>query len=186
MRLFIAVFPPADVQRAAAETIEAIRRPGDAVSWVKPDNLHYTMRFIGEVGEDGARRIAEAARQAAASRPAFDAVLGGAGAFPNPRHARVLWLGMTAGAAELVALAEALETALERRGFEPEGRRFSPHLTLGRVRDPQEDWTPRLAAAPSIDAARARFRVDRLCVVESRLNPKGSIYTIREAAPLAG
>jgi 2'-5' RNA ligase len=184
MRLFLAVFPPADVQRAAAEIIDALRRPGDSVSWVKPDNLHYTLRFIGEVGEDGARRIAEAAHAAAGSCAAFDAVLGGVGAFPNARRARVLWLGMTAGDRELVALAKALEHALDSRGFEPERRAFSPHLTIGRVRESRDDWTPRLAEAPEADPVRTRFRVDRLCVVESRLNPKGSIYTVREAAML--
>ena len=186
MRLFLAVFPPAAVQRAAAAMIDALRRPGDGVSWVKPDNLHYTLRFIGEVGEDGARRIGEAARVAAARCAPFDATLGGAGAFPSAHRARVLWIGMPAGDREFVALARALEAALEPRGFERERKPFSPHLTIGRVRDPREDWAPRLAAAPAIDPAHAGFRVDRLCVVESRLDPRGSIYTVRETAALAG
>ena len=184
MRMFVAVFPPAEVQLAAGRAIAALRRPGDGVSWVKPDNLHYTLRFIGEVGDDGARRIAEATRAAAARCAPFDATLGSAGAFPNARRARVLWLGLTAGAAELVALAAALESALEPRGFERERRAFSPHLTIGRVRADVADWTPVLAAAPPIDPASAVFRVERLCVVESRLDPRGSVYTVREAAPL--
>lgn len=180
------MFPPAAVQRAAAATIEVLRRPGDAVSWVKPDNLHYTLRFIGEVGEDGARRIAEAARDSAARCPAFDATLGNLGAFPDAPRARALWLGLSTGARELVALAQALEVALESRGFECLRKKFQPHLTIGRVRDPREDWTSRLASAPSIDPANATFRVERLCVVESQLDPRGSIYTIREAAALGG
>ena len=64
MRVFLAVFPPRSAQTLAARVTDALRRPGDGVSWVKPDNLHYTLRFIGEVGDDGARRVAEAAPQA--------------------------------------------------------------------------------------------------------------------------
>src|SRR5260221_12027763 len=98
MRIFVAVFPPVRVQRAAAATIEALRRPNDGVSWVKPDNLHFTLRFIGEVGADGARRVGESARAAAAGSAAFDVALGGLGAFPNPRPAPVLWPRPSPGA----------------------------------------------------------------------------------------
>jgi len=172
------------VRHAAHALSEALRRPGDGVSWVRPDNLHYTMRFIGDVGEDGARRIAEAAREAATGRAAFDAELGGLGAFPNPRRARVIWLGMTEGAEPLTALALALEEGLRKRGFEKADKPFSAHLTLGRVRVPDRDWTEPLATAPAPGPGTTRFRVDRLCVVESQLSPKGSIYTVRAEARL--
>ncbi len=190
MRLFLAVFPPPEVQRAAFALIERLRRPGDEVSWVKQENLHYTMRFLGEVGEDGARRATEAAREAAARSTAFRAALGGLGAFPSPRRARVLWLGMSEGAEALVALARDLEQALDRRGFAPEGRRFTAHLTLGRVREPrgggraEADWSRALDEARG-EVAGPPFTVDRISVVESRLNPKGSIYTVRADGVLA-
>jgi RNA 2',3'-cyclic 3'-phosphodiesterase len=191
LRLFVAVFPPPEVQHAAARAIEALRRPNDGVSWVKPDNLHFTMRFIGEVGDDGARRVTEAVREAVRGRPAFDAALGGLGAFPNPRRARVIWVGLGAGEAPMVDLARALESGLERRGFDRERQKFSAHLTLGRVRVHGSDWTERLAPAapePASHAAPepARFRVSRLAVVQSQLSPKGSIYTVCEAPELAG
>jgi 2'-5' RNA ligase len=185
MRLFLAVFPPAGVQRAAHACIEALRRPGDGVSWVKPENLHYTLRFLGEVGEDGARRAAEAAAEAAAAAKAFAAALGGLGAFPNPRRARVIWVGMSEGGEALVALAADLDRALARRGFGAADKPFSAHLTLGRVRTPGTDWTTALAAQ-RVAAASAGFTVDRICVVESQLSPRGSIYTVRTEAPLAG
>jgi RNA 2',3'-cyclic 3'-phosphodiesterase len=182
MRLFLAVFPPAAVQRAAFGLIEALRRPGDGVSWVKPENLHYTLRFLGEVGEDGARRAAEAAAGAASTAKPFTAVLGGLGAFPNPRRARVLWIGMSEGGEPLVALARDLDRALAKRGFGKADKPFAAHLTLGRVREPGRDWTETLAAAGA--DAPARFEVDRLCVVESQLDPRGSIYTVRSEARL--
>jgi 2'-5' RNA ligase len=184
MRLFLAVFPPAEVQRAAYGFIEALRRPGDGVSWVKAENLHYTMRFLGEVGEDGARRAAEAATEAAGRSKVFAAALGGLGAFPNARRARVIWIGMSEGAEALVALARDLDRALAKRGFGAADKPFSSHLTLGRVRTPGPDWTPVLAGAGTAAGPPPRFTVDRLCVVESQLNPRGSIYRVRAEARL--
>jgi RNA 2',3'-cyclic 3'-phosphodiesterase len=190
MRLFLAVFPPGEVQRAAHGLIEALRRPGDGVSWVKCENLHYTMRFLGEVGEDGARRAVEAATEAASAAKAFAAALGGLGAFPDARRARVIWVGMSEGAEPLVALACDLERALDRRGFAPEGRRFTAHLTLGRVREVRSgpaaaaDWTARLAAVDAVAPPPVPFTVDRISVIESRLDPRGSIYKVRAEALL--
>jgi len=191
MRLFLAVFPPAAVQCAAYALIERLRRPGDGVSWVKSENLHYTLRFLGEVGEDGARRAAEAATEAAAAAPVFAATLGGLGAFPSARRPRVIWIGMSAGGEALVALARGLDRALAQRGFGAADKPFSAHLTLGRVREPRPasagvpDWAAMLGGVAMEAGADASFTVDRIGVVESRLNPRGSIYTVRAEARLA-
>jgi len=184
VRIFLAVFPPPAVQAAVHAAVGRLQRPADGVSWVKRENLHYTLRFLGELGADGARRVKEAAGEAAATGAPFEAELGSLGAFPNPRRARVLWAGMTAGAEPLTAVAYALETALRRKGFEAADHPFSPHLTLGRVREPRADWSGRLAAV-EVDPASRRFAVDRLCVVESELSPRGSSYKILHEAPLA-
>lgn len=183
MRLFLAVFPPPAAQKLAAQEIEKLRRAGDGVSWVKPDNLHYTLRFIGDVGEDGAKRVAEAAREAAAAHDAFGVAFGPPGAFPTAKKARVIWLGLNHGNEPFAQLAASLETALEKRGFEPEGREFSPHLTLGRVRE-AADWTSRLVTAGAPEGNAARFAVEAIAVVESQLSSGGSIYTVREEARL--
>ncbi len=183
MRLFVAVFPPSATQQAAARTIDRLRRPDDRVSWVKTENLHYTLRFLGEVGEDGARRVADAARKAASGVAPFEAALGSLGAFPDPRRARVLWAGLERGGPELEALSRALDQGLA--SFGRPDRQFSAHLTIGRIREPGPDWTGRLQDA-RIEGEARRFRVETLSVVQSQLNPKGSIYTILEAAPLGG
>jgi 2'-5' RNA ligase len=185
MRVFLAVFPPHESQGLAARVIEAMRGPRDGVSWVKPDNLHYTLRFLGELGRDGARRAQEAADEAVQGVATFDVALGGAGAFPRARGARVIWLGLNEGAEPFVALAKRLESSLARRGFEPEERGFEPHLTLGRVREPVRDWTDTLAAVPSLAAEpAARFPVHAISCVESTLSPKGSIYHVWHRAQL--
>jgi 2'-5' RNA ligase len=185
MRLFLAVFPTPEVQRSAFAIEESLRRPGDGVSWVKVENLHYTLHFLGELGEDGARRAGEAAAEAAAGMRAFDAALGGLGAFPNPRRARVLWISLSQGAENLTGLAHALEAALKRRGFDQADKPFSAHLTLGRVRNPNQDWTDRLTAVKLPDPSASRFKVDRLLLMESKLSPRGSTYTVRAEGRLA-
>jgi len=187
MRIFLAVFPSPPAQQAAFAVSEQLRRPGDGVSWVKRDNLHYTLRFMGELDEGDVTRVTEAAREAAAAQASFAARLGEVGAFPSVRRARVLWLGLSIGAEPLVALAERLERALVARGFEPAGRPFSAHLTIGRVREGGADWSAALAAWVAGAAAPApAFTVGRLSVVQSTLARGGSIYQVRADAALAG
>lgn len=179
MRLFIAVFPPADVQSIAYRACDPLRPGHDAVAWVRKGNLHYTMRFLGEVDEAGAESAAVATREAAASRPRFGAALGGFGAFPSAKRARVLWIGMLQGAEPMRLLASTLDEALVRHGFEAAEESFEPHLTVGRVRAPG-DWTARLLDAPTVEA---RFQVDRLQLVKSVLSSGGSKYeTVAEAS----
>lgn len=187
MRTFLAVFPSSSAQATAHRIVERLRRPDDDVSWVRRDNLHYTLRFLGELDEDAVARVIDAARAGVAGIPAFEARLGAAGAFPSARRARVLWLGLAQGADSLVTLATALERALIARGFAAAERGFSPHLTLGRVRRREQDWSARLdrlGAGPE-PAGGDAFTVDRVVVVQSTLSPGGSIYRVRAEAALA-
>jgi len=172
MRLFLAVFPPPDVQQLAYRAADPLRIGHDAVAWVKRENLHFTMRFLGEVEDAAAEQAASAMREAAAARARFGAALGGFGAFPSAKRARVLWIGMLQGAEPMRLLAGALDEALSRHGFEPSDQAFEPHLTVGRVRA-AGDWTARLIDAPTVEA---RFQVDRLRLVKSTLASGGSRY----------
>jgi len=181
MRLFIAVFPPPQVQRAAYAATAPLRASAGSVSWVPPDQMHVTMRFLGEA-DDAQRAHAIAAMQkVAASQPRFGAALGGFAAFPTAKRARVLWLGMMQGAEPMRLLAGALEEALEGAGFEPVETAFEPHLTVGRIGTPA-DWTARLIEA---NAPEARFQVDRLVLVQSTPRSRGSHYQVIAEAPLA-
>ena len=180
LRLFLAVVPSPEAQAAAARACEGLRSPGDRASWVKRENLHYTLRFLGELGADGARRATEAAREAASDHAPFEAALGAFGCFPNVRNARVIWIGLAEGEAPMRALAASLEAALQRRGFDRADKPFAPHLTVARQRVPA-DWTEKLAGAPAVEA---RFAVDRLVLVKSTLSPRGSIYEVAGEAKL--
>jgi 2'-5' RNA ligase len=182
MRLFVAIFPPPDVQRAAYHAADPLRSSREQVAWVKRENLHYTVRFLGDCDEAATERAAFAMREAAANRARFGASIGGFGAFPNARRARVLWLGTLQGAEPMRLLAGSLEAALARQVFDPADQPFEPHLTVGRVRAPG-DWTARLIDAPTVEA---RFAVDRLRLVKSVLGPGGSRYEVVAEAELAG
>jgi 2'-5' RNA ligase len=182
VRIFLAVFPAAEAQDAAGRLIERLRGEGDGVSWVRRDNLHYTLRFMGELGESGLSRVGEAAREGAAGHRRIDAVLGAAGAFPNARKARVLWLGLAQGGEAFTELARAVERSLRGRGFDPADHPFRPHLTIGRVRERDADWSDRLAG---LAAEPVPFALDRIAIVQSTLSPKGSIYEVRAEVPLA-
>ena len=181
MRLFIAVHPPPDVQRIAHRAAASLRTSQETVSWVKSADLHYTMRFLGEcdaAAEQGAR---EAMRVAAAAHVRFGAALGGFGAFPTAKRARVLWLGLLQGAEPMRLLATSLEEALVAQGFERSDELFEPHLTVGRVRTPS-DWTGPLIEATTPEA---RFQVDRLSLVRSVLAQGGARHETIAVAGLA-
>lgn len=172
MRVFIAVFPPSEVQRTAERATQTLKGVRDAVSWVRADNLHYTMRFLGELDDAAVERAKLAMTKAAAAQPRFGAALGGFGAFPTAKKARVLWVGMLQGAEPMRLLATALDHELHAQRFERADDAFEPHLTLGRVRTPS-DWTTRLIDAQMPEA---RFQVDRLWLVNSTLGAGGSRY----------
>ena len=184
MRLFLAIFPSPDAQAVAARATDALRstRGGNSVSWVKRENLHFTLRFLADEDDAGMAKALLAATEAARDRAAFEVTLGGLGAFPTAKRARVLWAGLESGAEDLRKLSNALEKSLGKHGFPAADHDFEPHLTLGRVRTPA-DWTERLVKATS---PQVRFRVDKIVLVQSALAPGGSRYDVVGEAPLKG
>ena len=155
------------------------------VAWVAPQNFHITVKFLGGIDEERVPTIVEAVRAATAGHRAFTLEIRGLGAFPAPTRPRVLWAGVTEGAAALIALAGAVDAALAALGFEREARAFTAHVTLARVREPRR--VPPLADA--IDRAGAqRFGgplIDHVALVRSDLSPRGARYTPLATIPLA-
>jgi len=174
-RTFLAVFPPAAVVERVADALESIRHAGDGVGWVKSANVHYTIRFLGDLEPAAVEAAKRAAVRAAAGTAPFRVALGAPGIFPDARRPRVLWLGASEGAQPLTGLARVLETALLAEGFGRADKPFAPHLTLGRVRDTADG--PKVAAR--FLAARFPsdvFEVRELLVVRSTLDPRGALY----------
>jgi 2'-5' RNA ligase len=154
------------------------------VAWVPPDNLHVTVKFLGGVAPDRLEAVAEALGRVARAAAPFAVVVQGLGAFPTPARARVIWAGITTGAAELAALAAHVEDVLAPLGFDRERRPFSAHVTLGRVRAPRRDPGLARALEGTAGVQFGRFAVERLWLMQSDLSPRGAHYTPLGSWPL--
>ena len=134
IRTFVAVKMNSAVRDCAAELIDQLREAPVDVKWVEPENMHLTLKFLGEVDSREVHEVCRAVEQAADGVAPFELEVRGAGAFPNVRRPRTLWLGAGQGGQELAVLAERVESELHRLGYRREARRFHAHLTVGRVR----------------------------------------------------
>ena len=179
-RAFVAVRPPDEVLDAVAAAVEPARTVRVGLKWEQRERYHLTLQFLGPV-----RRLApvvEGLAAATADRTAFSCRLGGAGAFPKPGRARVLWIGAAAGGGELVGLAGAVAGALGPLGYEPDRAEFHPHLTVARLKVP--DNVADVVAAVGSGAMGETFTVGEVVLYQSRLSPKGPTYTVLERFPL--
>lgn len=183
-RTFIAVALDAEVRRALEDCQARMRQAGARLRWVRPEHLHVTLRFLGEIPLAQVARATVAAREAAAAVEPFEIRLGGLGVFPNPRRPQVVWVGTREGAEALERLAAVLAAALRRHGFADDPRPFRPHVTLARVRDERHWGDVVRAIAEHRDVEIGRQRVLKIAVMESRLTPQGPSYTVREEVPL--
>jgi RNA 2',3'-cyclic 3'-phosphodiesterase len=169
------------VRERLAEAVERLRPLGRDVAWVGRDNFHLTLKFLGGVEAARLDAITAALVDAALAAGPFDLGVSDLGAFPSRTRPRVLWAAIDEGAAATATLASHVDRVLAPLGFPPEGRAFSAHVTLGRVRAPRPN--PRLAEALS-GGAFGRQRVDRLSLMRSELSPRGARYTELAAMPL--
>jgi len=176
VRVFVAVFPPPEVQEALIEAARAL--PTDAFRLTAPERIHLTLKFLGEVPSEDLPRITSALGRAGRQGEPFDATVSGFGAFPSTRRARILWAGIGAGAEGFGALSRAVEDVLEPEGFVREDKPFVPHLTLGRARRPVR---LELGGAGVPDLG---FAVGALDLVESRRGDSGITYPVLAEYPL--
>jgi 2'-5' RNA ligase len=177
-RAFVAVEPPAAVLDAVERVAGRIANDAPGARWTTREQRHLTLQFLGNRADVDA---VAAALRAIAVRGG-DVRLGGAGAFPSARRARVLWVGVVEGAPLLAQLAAAVGVLLAPLGHEPEDRAYHPHLTLARWKTPAD-------ARPIVDAVGDapigdRWRVEELVVFESVLRRAGAQYVARERIPL--
>jgi 2'-5' RNA ligase len=184
IRAFVAIGIPAAIQQRIAAIYAPLTALPDQISWVKPQNLHLTLRFLGEVDFEQLEGIKAALRYTAQSCQPFPVDFTEIGVFPNTRRPRVIWLGLEDSAGRLVKLQQELERSLELCGFAPEEREFRPHLTLGRVRRLRDRQrlvsTLRGLSLPQL----AQLEVRHLSLMRSQLRPQGPVYTELESAPL--
>lgn len=177
MRLFVAVVPPAEVVEHLGEFVEPRREyPDDGLRWAAEENWHLTLAFLGEVPERKTEELEKRLERAAHKRAPMTLRLGGSGAFPNAAEARVLYTGVHGGRPELSRLATGARAAANRAGIEVAGRKFTPHITLARLRRPL-DVTKWVRIFDSY--AGPEWTADRIELISSRLGEgpdRGSAY----------
>jgi len=156
------------------------------VAWVRRENLHLTLKFLGEVEEAALGTVGDAIRQVAARHAPFRLVFSGLGAFPQPRTARVVWVGVGEGAGALAELYAEMEARLEPLGFQREARPFTSHLTLGRVRGPGRREQLAAAVTSMAPDAVGEMLLDRIDLMRSELRPEGARYSVLRTFPLEG
>ena len=184
VRLFVAVLLAEEVRRGLARTLNALRAAGGPVSWVAPDNLHLTLKFLGELPEPTLEAALDATNRAAQGAARFDLEVAGVSAFPE-RRPRVVAAGASDRPSTLVGLAASLEDEFAALGVPREDRPFRAHVTLGRVKGPPG---ARLGAAIA-GLARMEFGaqpVSEIALVRSRLTAAGAVYSVVEVFGLAG
>jgi len=189
IRCFIAVELDESVKtelgRLQKRLAKQLRGDEFGINWVKPERIHLTLKFLGDVDDTLIPEICSAVSEAAEHFSPFEIELSGLGCFPpNNRPARVLWAGITTGAETLGELAEAIDLNLGVLDFGPETRKFSPHLTLARIKQPNAGKSVRNLVEQSPVDIIAGQTVGEITVFQSELTRSGPIYTSLAHAPL--
>jgi len=183
MRLFVAVDVDAPARTALAAQQQQLRAiASGSLRWVRPEQLHITLVFLGEVPDERANALIAAYAEPAAIPP-FDLAFRGIGVFPPRGAPRALWIGVADGGGPLIRLQELMADRARGLGITLEGRAFSPHLTIGRWKDSRSSDRQRvIAAAPTAEIA--RVRVARATLYRSQLSSAGPAYTALAHATL--
>lgn len=182
-RAFVAVRPPDTALEAVAGAVEAGRPVREGLRWEeRPDHWHLTLQFLGPLCR--LAPVVDALAAAATECGPFRFRFGGAGAFPTPRRARVVWIGAAEGQTEMVSLAGSVSAALGPVGYQAERRPFRAHLTLARLKVPGDVGA--VLAAIGAGPVGPAFTVAEVVLYESRLSRQGSTYSVLERFPLRG
>jgi 2'-5' RNA ligase len=191
IRAFIAVPLPRELleQLASLRRRLEARTPSRSVGWVRPEGIHLTLKFLGDIPTAQIPDLDQALKVVSRHAPGCTFVVEGLGCFPNSRRARIVWVGVREPTGRLAALQDGVEEAMTHFGFEPEGRGFSPHLTLGRVR---RKTPSRQVALVGEEIEKltvgviGQVQADRFALIRSVLKPTGAEYTTLHVYQLGG
>jgi RNA 2',3'-cyclic 3'-phosphodiesterase len=184
MRAFIALELGPEVRDRLGDLIRTLGAGRRGVKWSRPEQVHLTLKFFGEVPEEGLPPVISAVAAAVAETAPFPILVRGAGSFGAGGRIRVVWAGIEEPSGALARLQASVEVSVALLGFPREERPFHPHLTLGRFRVPAKDppLAESLARQSQFDGG--RFTVDRVILFSSTLTPAGPIYRAAHTWPL--
>jgi 2'-5' RNA ligase len=184
LRLFIAI-ELGQEQRDTLERIQGrLKKQLPAVRWVKPASVHLTLRFLGSVKEQDLERVKEIMNEVSSHASPFALWLREVGAFPNLRNPRVIWLGVREDSGTLMRIVERLDTSLKGMEVHSEERSFTPHLTLGRVKEKGGSAVFASILPLFKNESAGDMSVTELSLIRSDLTPHGPIYTVVHRAAL--
>src|SRR5574341_632187 len=176
MRTFIAIELPQEFTSQIDQLQSVLKKTKADVSWVKPENVHITLKFLGEVKEEKIDEVYQATEKSINGIKAFKVNLQGLGGFPNLRRPRVIWIGVEKGKEVLAEIYPKVEEEFFKIGFPKENRGFTPHLTIGRVKSPKN--LDSLAGEINRTAFQTEeFEIKEVVVMKSTLLPTGAVYT---------
>lgn len=186
IRAFLAIDPPEEILKEVGAVQNRLKNliRGE-IRWVRPEGIHLTLKFFGDIAENAIADISVAVEKAAAGARPFSLAIGGTGVFPDTHRPRVLWLGMDGDVARLLTFQEELERELRMIGFPGEERPFLPHLTLGRIKAPKGLLGLAKALESGERCTAGRFLATGLSLFKSELTPRGAVYTKLKWFPFA-
>ena len=187
IRSFLAFELPLEIKNIVARVSEELRQSTLAAKWVKVDNIHLTVVFMGNVREDEIPAIGEGVQEVCGTFGPFDASLKGRDCFPDKRKPRVLWLGLDGDLERMSLFRDALQKHLKAFGIKEEKRKFRPHLTLARFRKPRRiDVKEDESLSKYEDLSSPVCMLGELILFKSDLKPSGAEYTKLQVWPLSG
>ncbi len=184
LRSFIAVELPNEIHDSLQKLQNNLKDSMPDVRWTKYGNIHLTLKFLGDVESSKIEKISKSIQYIADEFSPFIMSLARIGAFPNSRKPSIIWAGVDEGAEKIVEIADRVESSMEKLGFAREKRPFRPHLTIGRVRELKHPAVMAKSLENNEIGEIGRFRVEKLSLIKSQLDPSGSIYTTLSEALL--
>lgn len=185
LRLFIAIEIPLVLKERLNKVQQALRECTTGVKWVSQDNFHVTLKFLGDTPENKYKDICEAMQQSCQQFSAFTLSLQGLGTFPGKGNPKVLWVGIAGDKDILLGLHNSLDENLTKVNLPAESRKYSPHLTLGRIKDSSD--TDRLVAEVTKHKQEnfGQWQATNIHLIQSTLTSSGPIYKLLETVELA-
>jgi 2'-5' RNA ligase len=177
IRSFIAIAIDTGAKEKILCIIDNLKKSNADVKWADENQLHLTLKFLGDIDEALIQKISATLSSISSNFQIFTLTFSEIGWFPNINNPRVIWLGIEKGTEPLIALNEILETELEKIGFKRDGRKFTPHLTLARIRTQKNITSLTKLINDTNPQIQNEFKIDKLILYQSTLTPKRAIYT---------
>lgn len=171
IRTFIALPIPDNLRKTLRTAISDLREKNAGVKWVRPESVHITLKFLGNINEDLIDPLARELDTAASFCPELNLSFSGFGVFPNSRRPRVIWVGLKGDTAQLGELASSIDRGCAKFGIKPEKRPFNAHITLGRLKAPS-------MIDLDINLIEEDFNATQVLFYKSELLPQGARYTV--------